>query len=602
LIESSDDAIISEDLRGRIVTWNPGAERLLGYPACEAIGRSIAFLCPADLALEIEHIRAQIHRSERVLPIVTAWLRRDGERIALQTVFSPICDARSQIVGLSVIARDAGTIVENKDGHDKPVRIMGVNMDVTERKLAEEALRASEGRFRTLADTAPVLIWMSGTDKACTWFNKRWLEFTGRSMEQECGAGWTEGVHADDLKSCLDTYLASFDARVPFTMEYRLRRNDGEYRWVLDIGIPITGGAGGFAGYIGSALDITDRIQAERALRRKEEEFEALAENSPLVIARFDLGLRHLYVNRAIERVTGLARARFIQQTHRSLGLPEDLCALWEGKLRETIEARSDVDFEFSYDGPFGRRDFYSRLVPEFSSDARMSSILGVCADITERKALQAELLSIAEREQQRIGQDLHDDVGQELTGIALMADALVDALEEAGSAEAQLGAKIRARLAHTRERIRGLASSLIPVEVDARGLMSALEELAIRVGAQSGIDVAFQCPVTVHVGDNLVATQLYRITQEAIANAIKHGRARHIDVELRQENGTTTLEVRDDGTGLMEKSRRGNGMGLRIMQYRAGLLGAALEVMSASGSGTRVVCKTSGGLGNGRS
>lgn len=132
-----------------------------------------------------------------------------------------------------------------------------------ERKRAEEALRASEERFRILADTAPVLIWMSGTDKLCDFFNKPWLDFTGRTMEQELGNGWTEGVHPDDYDRCLEIYVTSFDAREPFQMEYRLRRYDGEYRWIVDNGIPRFSANGDFLGYIGSCIDITERKQAE---------------------------------------------------------------------------------------------------------------------------------------------------------------------------------------------------------------------------------------------------------------------------------------------------------------------------------------------------
>ena len=154
-----------------------------------------------------------------------------------------------------------GRVELGADG--KPYRVHGVSFDVTERKLSEQALLESEMRFRTVADAAPVLIWMSGPDKLCTFFNKGWLDFTGRKLEQELGNGWAEGVHADDFAHCLDIYKNSFDARQPFTMEYRLRRNDGEYRWVLDSGTPRFSDDGAFLGYIGSCIDITGRKQAE---------------------------------------------------------------------------------------------------------------------------------------------------------------------------------------------------------------------------------------------------------------------------------------------------------------------------------------------------
>lgn len=134
---------------------------------------------------------------------------------------------------------------------------------VGQRHRAELSLRESEARFRAMANTAPVLIWMSGTDKLCNFFNQVWLDFTGRPLEAELGNGWAEGVHSDDLEQCLDTYVTAFDARKPFRMEYRLRRWDGQYRWILDIGVPRFDADNAFCGYIGSAIDITDQRKTQ---------------------------------------------------------------------------------------------------------------------------------------------------------------------------------------------------------------------------------------------------------------------------------------------------------------------------------------------------
>jgi PAS domain S-box-containing protein len=136
--------------------------------------------------------------------------------------------------------------------------------DITDRKLAEEKLRESEERFRIMADTAPVMVWRSGTDMLYDFFNKPWLEFTGRSTEQEVKNGWSEGIHPEDVKYSLDTYVSSFKTRKSFTIEYRLRRVDGEYRWVLHKGIPRYSPKGEFAGYIGSCIDITERKLVEQ--------------------------------------------------------------------------------------------------------------------------------------------------------------------------------------------------------------------------------------------------------------------------------------------------------------------------------------------------
>lgn len=152
------------------------------------------------------------------------------------------------------------------DGQGRKLRITGLVADVTERKQAEAALRETELRFRLVADTAPVLIWMSGPDTLCNYFNQPWLEFTGRPLEMELGNGWVEGVHPEDLETCLDTYTKAFGRHEPFRMEYRLRRHDGEHRWVFDQGVPRFNFDGSFAGYIGSCIDITDLKRAEEAL------------------------------------------------------------------------------------------------------------------------------------------------------------------------------------------------------------------------------------------------------------------------------------------------------------------------------------------------
>jgi PAS domain S-box-containing protein len=126
--------------------------------------------------------------------------------------------------------------------------------------------------YRVLVEQAPMIIWRAGTDAKCDYFNERWLEFTGRTLEQELGDGWAEGVHPDDLRRCLDVWLGCFARREPFEMEYRLRRHDGEYRWILDRGTPSFGAEGRFLGYIGSCVDVTERVRATEELRRRNEE------------------------------------------------------------------------------------------------------------------------------------------------------------------------------------------------------------------------------------------------------------------------------------------------------------------------------------------
>jgi PAS domain S-box-containing protein len=196
-----------------------------------------------------------------------------------------------------------------------------------------QAVRESEERFRLVANTAPVMIWMAGIDRLCTYLNQPWLEFTGRPLEAELGNGWVDGVHNEDVKRCLETYTQAFDQRQAFSMEYRVRRNDGEYRWIFDIGVPRFSRDNSFAGYIGSCLDITDRKLAEEALasvgsrliEAHEEErtwvarelHDDIAQRIALLaveLERFDLqapGLAvdvHQYLPRARQRISDLAK------------------------------------------------------------------------------------------------------------------------------------------------------------------------------------------------------------------------------------------------------------------------------------------------------
>jgi PAS domain S-box-containing protein len=176
--------------------------------------------------------------------------------------FTPLVSRSGRVLGLF-----STHYHEPQRPGDQAVRLLDIlarqAADLIERTQAEWAMRESEERFRTMADLAPVMIWMSGADTHCNYFNAPWLEFTGRPIEQEVAEGWLEGVHPDDRTRFMDTYVSSFNARLEFKVEFRLRRHDGEYRWILDHGVPRFGAAGEFIGYIGSCMDITDRRRDE---------------------------------------------------------------------------------------------------------------------------------------------------------------------------------------------------------------------------------------------------------------------------------------------------------------------------------------------------
>lgn len=221
--------------------------------------------------------------------------------------------------------------------------------------------------------------------------------------------------------------------------------------------------------------------------------------------------------------------------------------------------------------------------------------IVGTLQDVTDRKRLEKEILDISDREQQRIGQDLHDGLGQHLAGIELMSQVLEQRLTNARSKEAGSLAPEAGKIArHVREAIsqaRALARGLSPVVIESEGLMAALQQLADSASQMFRIRCDFECDPPVLVTDHAVATHLYRIAQEAVSNAVKHGRSKAVQIRLRAGGDRIVLSVCDKGKGLPEALPAGKGMGLRIMQYRAGLIGGSVLVQRNPEGGTSVIC-----------
>jgi PAS domain S-box-containing protein len=704
-----------------------------------------------------------------------------------------------------------------------------------------------------MADHAPVMIWMSGTDKLCTWFNKPWLAFVGRPMGQELGNGWSENAHPSDFDRCLHTYNTAFDARQPFTMEYRLKRHDGEYRWVLDNGIPVHNLSGEFTGYIGSCVDITERRKTEEAaaesyrhlqlamsagrmaawtwdphedvistsenfreicgvssidgrkggesllhpedlgrhreivdyalkhgtpyqsafrlirpdnghvvwldlravpvidsaghvttlsgvaidvserkraeetLRKSEEESRRLLDHHQAVMANMGEGLYTIdaqglltYMNPAAESLFGwktgeLLGRRMHEVTHYQhpdgSPFPIEECvgfkALNDGNLKDHDDEfiRRDGTFfpvVLSYsplvcDGKVAGlvvvfRDVTDRKRDEERlrrSEARMQAILstaadaiitmdihgiiqsvnpagermfgyaaaemighnlgllmpspyreehdgylaryrqsgekhiigvgrelearrkdgsifpmhlvvseiehrklftGILRDMTKYKRLEREVVETASQQQQRIGQDLHDSVAQELTALNLLAKDLAETIGTDPANASKLVERIEQGLQRSQQELRAVLRGLLPVAVDSEGLMAALAELASRTGQQANVTCTFDYPEPVSLSDHLTATQLYLIAHEAVHNAVKHARPRTVRIALHAD-GVLTLKVQDDGIGMVAGPAPPRGLGLRIMRNRAAIIGATVTVAPAEPKGTVVTC-----------
>ena len=208
----------------------------------------------------------------------------------------------------------------------EPVALRGVSLDITERKKAEEDLRLSETRFREMADTSEIFIWIADTDMLCTYFNQRILDFTGRSLEELLGEGWLEIIHEDDRQRSVDAYAAGYERKEPFVLEFRMRRADGEFRWIYDTGAPRFATNGEFLGYIGSAVDIHDRKRAEGMLRKIAEGVSASPSELLGSLARRlgdVLGVDFVFVGRVVG------------DNHQRV---KTVIALMDGEIRENIE------------------------------------------------------------------------------------------------------------------------------------------------------------------------------------------------------------------------------------------------------------------------
>ncbi|MEW5860967.1 MAG: PAS domain S-box protein [Cyanobacteriota bacterium] len=256
-LENSPLAIIEWDSNFRVVRWSRKAEALFGWQSAEVTGKhpqEWQFIYAEDVAAVNDEIGRLLKGSEARSVSQNRNYTKDGSIVYCEWYNSALLDESGRLVS-----------------------VLSLVLDVTSRQRTEAALRESEERFRTMADSAPVLLWVAGMDGRCNFFNQRWLTFRGHTLEEELDKGWAEGLHPEDLQRCSDTYLAAFHARENFQMEYRLLRADGEYRWLLDRGAPRFLADGSFAGYIGSCIDITERKTAEAALRDRAAELARLS-------------------------------------------------------------------------------------------------------------------------------------------------------------------------------------------------------------------------------------------------------------------------------------------------------------------------------------
>lgn len=614
----------SLDGTGRFIEVNDTALQWLGYTREEIVGQMrFADLVISHDAQRFQESFTRLVAQEPTLDLELDLTRRDGSILPVSLSATAIRDeqgryisSRATIVDIAKRRRTEQALHRAHEALERQVRDRTAQLAVANRRLeaqledsrkAERALRASEGRFRLMADHAPVLIWISDTTKACTWFNKPWLDFVGRRMDQEIGNGWAENVHPDDLARCLAIYADSFDARCEFTMEYRLRRHDGIWRWILDHGIPRYETDGSFAGYIGSCTDIDDRKRSEEFQAR----LAAIVESSADAIVSAALDGMVLTWNDGAQRMFGYSVDEAIGRSIFML-IPRDRFAEEErilGQVKKGERIHQYETIRLRKDGT--SIDVSLTVSPIRGPDGRPVGAAKILRDITERKKADLALMT-KNKDLETLLYVTSHDLKEPLRAIEsfshLVQERYADRLDEKGSDYLRRVVRATRRLDHLLTDILELsrAQRMMPPmeEVEAEILVKeALKQLEARI-KETGAQIKLLAPLPrLRVNRVWVTQGLYNL----LANALKFTREGHPpDVEVAAYEGAgpsrVGLVVRDRGPGVpaqhadrifqlfqraVGREIEGTGAGLAIVRQVAERHGGCVWVEARPGGGS---------------
>lgn len=407
-------------------------------------------------------------------------------------------------------------------------------------------------------------------------------EIEGRTDFDVFPAELAEKFHRNDLIVSQKNEPIEFEEIAPHA--------DGPHTYI-SLKLPYNDDAGRCIGTCGISTDITRRKRIEAELQQSDQRFRQLAENVPECFWITDVETwRVLYVNPAFERIW-----------QRPCNHIYDNPDAWLRAIHPADRKRIEVAFfenvtsgnyqeEYRIVLPDGTiRWIADRGFPVKNEQGQVYRVAGIAEDITQRRELEQQVTDISSHERQRISRELHDSLGQQLTGLGYLAKSLTNRLANTSPSDQEIAAAIldgvQAALSEVRRIVRGLA----PVDVDVFGLKAALQELAASVSDYSGLDCQFICPQTIAMDENTVAMQLFRIAQEAANNAVKHSGAARITISLEKNGSNLLLEICDDGAGRAD-IQKAEGMGLRIMRYRSNMIGAEFNIQSTM-EGTKVTC-----------
>ncbi len=477
------------------------------------------------------------------------------------------------------------------DAQGRPAGLLGASRDATLRKQYELTLVRNEEWLRSILAIVPQCIAVLDAGQRLQLVNR-----TGLAM-----------LETDNVASVLGRDLASFVApehREAFvrlheqvmagatgSLEFEIVGLGGTRRWLEGHAAPLRDSDGIIGSMLAVMRDVTARREAYGRLQVQARILDTMSEGVGVMDAQGTLR----FANPAFEDMLGRRRGSLVGESGRTLlAYPELDFERAVDVMREARERPESIELRLRH------ADGSVRLASVATTTVVLDDVehwIGVIQDITERTALERGIIDAAEREQERISYDLHDGLGQELTGIALMLKGMQHQLErESPSSVKELG-QILDLVNEAIDGTRAVAYGLSPVAIERGGLAEALRSLAERSDDRAGVRVRFRCGKWPRRLELSVATHLYRIAQEALANALRHGRPREVRISLAVTGDNVDLQIVDDGRGLSPQALRDEGLGFRIMRYRANMIGAILRVEPGEGSGTTVAvtCRRGG-------